>query len=150
MTSPTFPDLVPDDFTRTYTLGSTVEASIPTAARPGEPGIHWVARGLLVETGARLLAEPVSVDCVEKRQITFVSVVLSLAATTVAPQAGDVLVTVELLLDRRSGRWGLTFADRLVGTGPWLPSPRWLAEQVAQAHDRRCRPVELYEGPVPY
>ena len=153
MTSPTpdlVPDLVPQDFTRSYSLADTVEASIPTTAQPGEPGIHWVARGLLSETCERLLADPVSLDCVEKRHTTFVSVSLSLASTAVAPDRRDVLVTVELLLDRRSGRWGLMFADRLIGGGRWLPSPSWLAERVAQEYDRRRRPVEVYEGPVPW
>ena len=51
MTSPTpdlfsdLPDLAAQDFVGTYPLGDSVEASIPAKAEPGEPGIHWVARG---------------------------------------------------------------------------------------------------------
>ena len=59
-------------------------------------------------------------------------------------------MAVELLLDRRSGGWGLMFADRLVGFGPWLPSPGWLAERVAQEHDRRRQVLESYEGQLPW
>ena len=80
MTSPT-PDLIfdlaPQDFTPTYSLPDSVEATIPVTAQPDEPGIHWVARGLLAETCARLLARPVSLDHHERRCLTFVSATVS-------------------------------------------------------------------------
>ena len=149
MTSPTpdlVPDLAPQDFVPTYTLLDRVEATIPTAAQPGEPGIHWVARGLLVETCARLLGHPVSLDCLERRQLTFVSVTVSLASTVLSSDPRDVLLAVELVLDRRTGRWVLIVRDRVIATGGCLPSPSYLAELVAVEYDRGRRPLDDSQG----
>jgi hypothetical protein len=149
MTSPILDlnlDLAPQDFTPTYSLPDSVEATIPVTAQPGEPGIHWVARGLLTETCARLLARPVSLDHHEGRCLTFVSTTVSMASTVASPDPRDALATVDLLLDRRSGRWVLTFRDRIVGTGGCLPSPSSLAELVAVAYDRSRRPLDLSRG----
>ena len=59
--TPTSAELRPDDF-RSYTLPDSLDATIPTGPVPGEPGIHWVARGLMVETCAELLGRPISLD----------------------------------------------------------------------------------------
>lgn len=150
MTSPT-PDLVsdlaPQDFLGTYPLDDSVRATIPATAAPGEPGIYWVGRGLLVETCARLLGRPLSLDLLERQHITWVSVTISLASTVVSADPRDVLLGVELVLDRRTGRWVLSSMDRIIGTGPCLPSPSHLAELVAVEHDRRRRPLDLSQGP---
>lgn len=68
MTGPTL-ELSPQDFTSTYPLPDGVESLIPTCAQPDEPGAHWVARGLLVETCARLLARPLSGAAAPDRRI---------------------------------------------------------------------------------
>ena len=149
MNCPTPDDLDPQDFTGTYPLPDGVEATIPTTAQPGEPGIHWVARGLLTESCARLLARPVSLDYHKRRCLTFVAATMSLAATVLSTDPRDVLATVELLLDRRTGRWVLTFRDRLIATGRYLPSPSALAELVAVEHDRRRRPLDPAALPEP-
>jgi hypothetical protein len=149
MTSPTPDlsfDLSPQDFTPTYSLPDSVKATIPVTAQPGEPGIHWVARGLLTETCARLLARPVGLDHHEGRCLTFVSATVSMASTVASPEPRDALAAVDLLLDRRGGRWVLTFRDRIVGTGGCLPSPSSLAELVAIAYDRSHRPLDLSGG----
>jgi hypothetical protein len=135
-------DLAPQDFTSTYSLPDSVEATIPVTVQPGEPGIHWVARGLLTETCTRLLARPVNLDLHEGRCLTFVSATVSMASTVASPDPRDALAEVDLLLDRRSGRWVLTFRDRIVGTGGCLPSPSFLAERVAIAYDRSRSPLD--------
>jgi hypothetical protein len=148
--SPDLPlDLVPQDFTGTYPLPGGVEATISTTAQPGEPGIHWVARGLLTETCARLLARPVSLDYHERRCLTCVTATVSLAATVLSTDPRDLLVTVDLLLNRQTGRWVLTSRDRIIATGPHLPSPSHLAELVAVEHDRRRRPLDPAALPEP-
>ena len=145
MTKPTpqpVPDLAPQDFVGNYPLDGSVEATIPTTARPGEPGIHWVARGLLTETCARLLGRPISLDCIQQRHTTFVSAIVSLDSTVLSNDPRDVLVAVDLVLNRRTGRWILTFRDRIIATGDRLPSPSYLAELVATAYDRRRQPLD--------
>jgi hypothetical protein len=65
-----------------------------------------------------------------------------MASTVASPDPRDALAEVDLLLDRRSGRWVLTFRDRIVGTGGCLPSPSFLAERVAVAYDRSRSPLD--------
>ena len=60
--TPTTPELRPDDF-RPYDLPDTLDTNIPTRRVPGEPGIHWVARGLLAETCARCSAGRAASTC---------------------------------------------------------------------------------------
>ena len=147
MTGPTL-KLSPNDFTSTYPLPDGVESMIPTTAKPDEPGAHWVARGLLVETCARLLARPLSLGYLERRRLTAISATMSLASTVLSSDPYDVVVTVDLLLDRGSGRWTLTFRDRMIATGPALPPPSWLAELVAIDHDRGRHPLPVRRGPM--
>lgn len=147
MTSPTL-NLSPQDFTSTYPLPCGVDTVIPTTAQPDEPGAHWIARGLLVETSARLLGRPVSLGYLERRRLTAISATVSLASTVLSTDPRDVLVTVDLLLDRGTGRWSLIFRERMIATGPCLPPPSWLAELVAIDHDRGRRPLEVRRGPV--
>jgi hypothetical protein len=145
MTRPTpysVPDLAPQDFVGTYPLDDSVEATIPTTAQPGEPGIHWVARGLLTETCARLLARPISLDCIQQRHTTFVSAIVSLDSTVLSKDPRDVLVVVDLVLNRRTGRWILTCRDRIIAAGDCLPSPSHLAELVAIDYDHRRQPLD--------
>ena len=147
MISPT-PDLVPQDFVRDYTLPDGVDAMISTSPEPDEPGIRWVARGLLTETCARLLGRPVGLDYLEKQHITFVSATVSLASSVLSSSPCEVLVAVDLLLNRDTGWWVLGFRDRMVATGRHLPSPSHLAELVAAEHDRGRRPLPVRRGPV--
>lgn len=147
MTSPA-PDLLPEDFVRDYTLPEGVDAMIPTSLQPDEPGIHWVARGLLTETCLRLLGRPVALDYLEKQHITFVSATISLASTVLSSNPCDVLVSVDLLLNRDTGWWVLGFRDRMVATGRQLPSPSHLAELISIEHDRGRRPLDVRRGPV--
>jgi hypothetical protein len=152
MTSPSpdlFPDLAPQDFVPTYPLPDGVEATIPTTAQLGEPGVHWVARGLLADTSARLLARPISLDYHQRRCLTSVTATMSLTSTVLSTDPQDVLAKVDLLLDRRTGRWVLIFRDRIIATGPYLPSPSYLAELVAVEHDRRRRPLDPAALPEP-
>jgi len=134
--------LAPQDFVGNHPLDDSVEATIPSTAQPGEPGIHWVARGLLTETYARLLGRPISLDCIHQRHTTFVSAIVSLDSTVLSNDPRDVLVAVDLVLNRRSGLWILTFRDRIVATGDCLPSPSYLAELVAIDYDRRRQPLD--------
>ena len=147
MTGPTL-ELSPTDFTSTYPLPAGVESTIPTTAQSDEPGAHWVARGLLVETCARLLARPLSVGYLERRRLTAISATVSLASTVLSSDPSDVVVTVDLLLDRESGRWALSYRDRMIATGSALPPPSWLGELVAIDHDRGRRPLPVRRGPV--
>jgi hypothetical protein len=120
-------DLDPEHFIRSYELPAGVDAMIPTSSQAGEPGLHWVARGLLAETCLRLLARPVSLHYLEKEHITFVSATVSLASTVLSSNPCDVLVAVNLLLNRDTGHWALGFRDRVFATGPHLPAPAQLA-----------------------
>lgn len=141
-------DLAPQDFVASYELPDGVDAMIPTSPQPDEPGLHWVARGLLAETCLRLLGRPVSLDYLDKQHITFVSATVSLASTVLSANPCDVLVAVDLLLNRDTGSWALGFRDRMIATGPCLPSPSQLAELVSVEHDRGRRPLEVRQGPV--
>lgn len=73
---------------------------------------------------------------------------MSLASAVLSSDPYDVVVTVDLLLDRQGGRWALIFRDRMIATGPSLPPPSWLAEIVAIEHDRGRRPLPVRRGPV--
>ena len=126
--------LAPQDFVRSYDLIDTIDATIPTRAQPGEPGTHWVARGLLAETCAQLLGRPIALEYYEKHQVVFISARLSLAATVLSSDPFGALLGVDLLISRVSGRWALLSGDRMLGSGLQLPSPAYLAGLVAESY----------------
>ena len=134
------PELRAEDFVRSYDLAPTVDSTIPTQARPCEPGAHWVARGLMTETCAQLLGRPVRLEYFEHQHLTYVTAHVSLASTILSSDPLGAVVAVDLILGRPGGRWALLFTDRLIGTGAYLPSPRYLAGLVAADHDARRRP----------
>ena len=74
--TPTIPDLRPDDF-RPYTLPGSLETAIPTRSVHGEPGIHWIARGLIVETSAQLLGRPIRLDLLDHPHTVFIHALIS-------------------------------------------------------------------------
>jgi hypothetical protein len=135
------PELQPDDFFRTYNLPDTVEAMIPTSAQPGEPGSHWVARGLLSETCAQLLGRPVHLDYVEKEKVLFISADVSLASTVVSADPLGTTVAVGLIIARTTGHWALFYNDRMLVSGNQLPSPTYLAGVVSAAYDAGRSPL---------
>src|SRR5215203_6023332 len=97
--NPSFPELKAEDFVRSSDLARR--------GQPGEPGAHWVARGLLTETCTRLLGRPLSLGYQDYPQaMTVISVHLSLASTVLSTDRADAVVAVKLLMNRDTGRWG--------------------------------------------
>ena len=111
-------ELIPDHFTRSYDLAPTVDSTIPNRAHPGEPGTHWVARGLMVETCAQMLGRPVRLEYSEHEHVTFVSALVSLASSILTSDPLGALLSVDLLISRHTGRWALLVQERMVGAGP--------------------------------
>ena len=145
----TIPDLVPDDFVRSYDLAPTVDSMVSNRAKPGEPGTHWVARGLMVETCVQMLGRPVRLEYSEHEHVTFVSALVSLASSILTSDPLGALLSVDLLISRATGRWALLVQDRMIGTGPCVPSPSHLAGLVlADHHDRRSPITATCRGPV--
>jgi hypothetical protein len=135
------PCLRAEDFARSYDLHDGVDADIPLQAQPGEPGIHWVARGLLVETCLQPLGWPLSLGHYHYPAVmTVISVHLSLASTVLSTDGAEVVAAVELLLNRDTGRWGLLFTGRLIDARMHLPAPAFLADRIAAAHAARREP----------
>ena len=145
----TIPDLVPADFVRSYDLAPTVDSMVANRAKPGEPGTHWVARGLMTETCAQLLGRPVRLEYYEQEHVVSVSAQVSLASSILTSDPLGTIVCVDLLIVRASGRWALLFQDRMIGTGAHVPSPSHLAGLVsADHHQRRSAVTETCRGPV--
>src|SRR5829696_8549049 len=119
-------ELIPDHFIRSSNLAPTVDSVIPNRAQPGEPGTHWVARGLMVETCTQMLGRPVRLEYSEHEHVTYVSALVSLASSILTSDPLGALLSVDLLISRYTGRWALLAPDRMVGTGPCLPSPSHL------------------------
>lgn len=140
--------LLPDDF-RPYNLIPTTDSTIPTRALPGEPGSHWVARGLMVETCAQLLGRPVRLEHYLHEHLTYISAHVSLASSILASDPLGAVVAVDLMIGRDTRRWALIFQNRIIGTGQDLPSPRHLAGLAATVLDDRRRPItDTCRGPV--
>jgi hypothetical protein len=145
--APTTPDLRPDDF-RPYTLPDSLETSIPTQCVPGEPGIHWVARGLMAETCAQLLGRPISLDLLDHSDTVFIHALISLSSTVLSAEPLGDVTTVELVVAKQDSRWALIADNRLLGLGINVPSPAHLARLVAADHHRRRSPHPTCRGPV--
>ena len=129
-------ELIPDHFLRSYDLAPTVDSTVPNRAQPGEPGSHWVARGLLVETCGQLLGRPVRLEYCQHEHLTVISVYVSLACSILTSDPLGAVISVDLLIGRSTGRWALLVQDRMLGTGPHLPSPSHLTRLVSA--DRRA------------
>ena len=134
--TPATPELRADDF-RSYTLLDSLETSIPSRTVPGESGIHWVARGLMVETCAQLLGRPVSLDLLDHPNTVFIRALISLSSTVLSAEPLDDLTTVELVVAKRDSRWALIVDNRLLGIGVNVPSPAHLAGVVADSDYQR-------------
>lgn len=148
MTSTT-PELLAADFARPYNLAPTVDSTIPNHVQPDEPGAHWVARGLMAETCAQLLARPVRLEYREHESVTFVSAYVSLASSILTSDPLGTVACVDLLIGRASGRWALLSGDRMIGTGSHVPSPRQLAGLVlADHHTQRSAVTATCRAPV--
>ena len=145
--TPTTPELRADDF-RPYTLPDSLDTTTPTRCVPGEPGIHWVARGLMVETCAQLLGRPISLDLHDHRNTAFIQALISLASTVLSADPLDDLTTVELVVAKQDSRWALIVDNRLLGLSVNVPSPAYLAGLVADGDHRRRSPQPLCRGPV--
>jgi hypothetical protein len=142
-------ELIPDHFTRSYDLAPTVDSTISNRAQPGEPGAHWVARGLMVETCAQMLGRPVRLDYREREHVTYATAYVSVASSIVTSDPLGAVIAVDLLISRSSGRWTLIVQDRVVGTGPYMLSPSHLAGLVlADHHQRRSPSTATCRGPV--
>lgn len=134
------PDFRPDDFLRTYELHDSLESMIPTGAEPDEPGTHWVARGLMAESCARLLGRPLTLDFFSRQKLVVISAGISLASTVLSTNPLDMVATVDLFLSVDSGRWALVLQNRMISIGTHLPSPAQLADEVLAAYCGRRGP----------
>jgi hypothetical protein len=144
------PELRPEDFTRTYDLPDTLTAGIPTCAQPGEPGSHWVARGLMAECCALLLARPLNLDHIEHPHTLFITATISLASTVLSSDPVGHVACVDLVVIEHSHQWALILDNRLLAVGRHLPSPHHLASLVQAAYlaGRSAEP-DTCRGPVP-
>lgn len=141
-------DLQADDF-RSYQLPDSLDATIPLTAQPGEPGTHWLARGLMAEIYPRLLARPVTLQVIEHEHIVFISAVISLASTVLSGDPLGDLASVDLVLIKDTARWALMLQDRMTATGLHVPPPRHLAEIAHAAHaSRRSALPDTCRGPM--
>ena len=145
--TPTTAELRPDDF-RSYTLPDSLDATIPTGPVPGEPGIHWVARGLMVETCAQLLGRPISLDLYDHPHTVFIQALISLSSTVLSTEPLGDLASVELVVVKQDSRWALIVDNRLLAMGLNVPSPAHLAGVVAADHHRRRSAQPTCRGPV--
>ena len=141
-------DLQADDF-RTYQLPDSLDATIPLIAQPGEPGTHWLARGLMAEICPRLLARPVTLQVIEHEHIVFISAVVSLASTVLSSDPLGDLASVDLVLVKQTARWALMLENRMIATGLHVPPPRYLAEiaHAVQVSRRSAQP-DTCRGPA--
>jgi hypothetical protein len=144
---PTTPELRPDDF-RAYDLPDSLDATIPARMVPGEPGIHWVARGLTVETCAQLLARPISLDLLDHPYTVFINALISLSSTVLSAEPLGNLTTVELVVAKQDSRWALIADNRLLALGVNVPSPAHLAGLIAANHHQRRNAESACRGPV--
>jgi hypothetical protein len=141
------PELRPEDFTRTYDLPESLTASIPPLSQPGEPGSHWLARGLMAETCARMLARPMNLDLIEQAHTIFVSALISLASTVLSSDPLGDVVSIELVLVKHSRQWALIYRDRMIAAGINVPAPAYLADLVHTAHlHRRTAQTDTCRG----
>ena len=145
--TPTTPELRPDDF-RPYTLPDSLDTSIPTRCVPGEPGIHWVARGLMAETCAQLLGRPISLDLIDHPHTVFVHALISLSSTVLSVEPLGDLTTVELVVVKQDSRWALIHDNRLLALGIGVPSPAHLAGLVGDSDHQRRSAQPTCRGPV--
>ena len=146
MTIPPY-DLQADDF-RSYRLPDSLDATIPVAAQPGEPGTHWLARGLMAEVSQRLLARPVTLQVIEHEHIVFIYAVISVASTVLSSDPLGDLLSVDLVVVKRTARWALMLQDRMIATGLQVPPPRYLAEIADTVHaSRRSAQPDVCRGP---
>ena len=145
--TPTTPDLRPDDF-RPYTLPDSLDTTIPTRCVPGEPGIYWVARGLMAETCAQLLGRPISLDLLDHQSTVFVHALISLSSTVLSAEPFGDLTTIELVVAKQDSRWALIVDNRLLAIGTNVPSPAHLAGLVAASDHQRRSPQPPCRGPV--
>ena len=145
--TPTSAELRPDDF-RSYTLPDSLDATIPTCPVPGEPGIRWVARGLMVETCAQLLGRPISLDLYDHPHTVFIQALISLSSTVLSTEPLGDLASVELVVVKQDSRWALIVDNRLLAMGINVPSPAHLAGLVAADHHRRRSAEPTCRRPV--
>jgi hypothetical protein len=145
--TPSTPDLRAEDF-RSYTLPDSLDTTIASRTVPGEPGIHWVARGLMAETCAQLLGRPISLDLLDHPNTVFIHALISLSSTVLSAEPLDDLTTVELVVAKQDSRWALIGDNRLLGLGVNVPSPAYLVGLVAADHERRRNPEPTCRGPV--
>jgi hypothetical protein len=145
--TPTTPELRPDDF-RSYTLPDSLETTIPSRCMPGEPGIRWVARGLMAETCAQLLGRPISLDLLDHPNTVFIHALISLSSTVLSAEPLGDLTTVELVVAKQDSRWALIVDNRLLALGVNVPSPAHLAGVVAASDHRRRNPEPTCRGSV--
>ena len=128
----------------------------PTASRPpspprpvpGEPGIHWVARGLMVETCAQLLGRPISLDLYDHPHTVFIQALISLSSTVLSTEPLGNLASVELVVVKQDSRWALIVDNRLLAMGINVPSPAHLAGLAAADHHRRRSAQPTCRRPV--
>ena len=147
MTIPPY-DLQADDF-RDYHLPPSLTGDVSPLPRPDEPGTHWLARGLMAETSQRLLARPIALELTEQEHTTSISAVMSLASTVWSTDPLGDLLSADLILIPRTDRWALILQNRMIATGPDVPSPRYLADLVHAAYDARRIPApDTCRGPV--
>jgi hypothetical protein len=145
--TPNTPELRPDDF-RPYTLPDSLDTTIPSRSVSGEPGIHWVARGLMAETCAQLLGRPISLDLLDHGNTVFINALISLSSTVLSAEPLGDLTNVELVVAKQDSRWALLDDNRLLGLGINVPSPAYLASLVAADDHRRRSPQPICRGPV--
>jgi hypothetical protein len=147
--TPTAPELRPEDFVGSYNLPDSLEATIPTGHEPGEPGIYWVARGLLAETCAQLLGRPISLDLLDHPHTVFIHALISLASTVLSAEPLGDVASVELVVVKHNSRWALIVDNRLLAMGLNVPAPAHLAGLVAaNHHQRRSAAQPTCRGPV--
>ena len=115
---------------------------------PGEPGINWVARGLMVETCAQLLGRPISLDLLDHPNTVFIHALISLSSTVLSAEPLGDLATVELVVAKQDSRWALLGDNRLIDLGVNVPSPAHLAGLVAADHHQRRSAQPTCRGPV--
>jgi hypothetical protein len=145
--TPTTPEFRPDDF-RPYTLPDSLDTTIPTRPIPGEPGMYWVARGLMAETCAQLLGRPISLDLLDHPHTVFIHALILLSSTILSAEPLGDLTTVELVVAKQDSRWALIVDNRLLALGVNVPSPAHLAGVVAVGDHWRRSAQPTCRGPV--
>ena len=129
------PDLVGDDF-GPYQLPPRVAATIPAAAVPGEPTLHRLARGLIVETAARLDAAARFLDVIALDGVVIIGIEVAISGPAPAgpPGPAGTSARVGLTVVPADGRWMLAVQGRVIAAGCGVPAPRRLAPLVAGDH----------------